>query len=226
MVTLDVTIGQTDVEVNSGDVSTGIISASSDAYEVRLKAEHFWESELGAYFSGTIGSADEIDGPGTTLDSGGGFLALSYRATMSDTFRMPVRFGPFLHTSDLEGPVGGVPTTITRDLIGVRLSAEPEYIIFQHDNGGKLSEMTVFAEINCGAGPTSTESGTLDEDGYAFTLGWELGVRYKLPMGLLAGLSFLSRKIHYGATESYNSGVFFGVDEDFIGVCITAGARF
>ena len=42
----------------------------------------------------------------------------------------------------------------------------------------------------------------------------------------LAGLSFLSHKTNFGTTESYNSGVFFGTDEDFTGVCITAGARF
>ena len=112
---------------------------------------------------------------------------------------------------------------------GVRLSVEPEYIIFQKDNGGKLAELSVFAEISCGSGPTTIEGGTLSEDGYAFTLGWELGARYKFPFGLLAGLSVLSHKSHFGATESYNGGpgsAFFGVDEDFTGVALTVGARF
>jgi hypothetical protein len=224
-VALAATIGETDFEVNDG---TQIFSSSEDAYEFRLRGEHFWESELGVFFSGHYGSADEIAGPGTSLDELGAFLALSYRATMGDTFRMPVRFGPFFQSSDQDGAVIGGPTpeTITRDLFGVRLSAEPEYIVFQHDKGGgKLAELSAFVEIACGAGQTNITAGALDEDGYAFTFGWELGARYKLPSGLLAGLSFLSHKTHFAATESYNSGVFFGVDDDFTGVCITVGAR-
>jgi hypothetical protein len=226
MLALAVTIGETDFETNDG---TAIFSASEDAYEFRLRGEHFWESELGVFFSGHYGSADEIGGPGTSLDEGGAFLALSYRATMGDTFRMPVRFGPFFQTSDQDGALVGGPTpeTITRELVGVRLSAEPEYIIFQQDKGGgKLAELSAFVEISCGSGPTNISAGALDEDGYAFTLGWELGARYKFPFGLLAGLSFLSHKTHFAATESYNSGVFFGVDDDFTGVCVTVGARF
>ena len=225
MIALAATIGETDFEVNDG---TAVFSASEDAYEVRLRGEHFWESELGVYFSGTIGTADEIGGPGTSLDDASAFLALSYRATMGDTLRMPVRFGPFVYMSDQDGAAVGGPSTVTisRDLVGVRLSAEPEYIIYQHDKDGKLAELSAFAEITCGSGPSNVSGGGLDEDGYGFTLGWEIGARYKFASGLLAGLSFLSHKTNFGTTESYNSGVFFGTDEDFTGVCITAGARF
>jgi hypothetical protein len=231
MATLGVAFGESDFEVNTG---TGIVATNADALFVRATGEHFWASELGVYVDGAIGSADDIDedvnnSPDSSLDTTRLFLAVSYRATMDDDFRLPVRFGPFFQETEQDDVLFGAGGAVTGTLFGVRLSVEPEYIVFQKEADGRLSELTVFAELACATGPTEVENNLASEDGYGFTFNWEVGLRYKLPIGVLAGLSFLSQKEHFDTTESYNGGpnsAFFGTDYDFTGIAITAGVRF
>jgi hypothetical protein len=108
----------------------------------------------------------------------------------------------------------------------VRLSAEPEFIVFQKNHGGKISELSIFGEIRAGAGPTKVEDNVDSEDAYSFVLDYEVGVRYRFPIGLITSLSYVGSKYHVGTTESYNNAVFFGLDDDFGGIMITGGWRF
>jgi hypothetical protein len=153
------------------------------------------------------------------------FLGLAYRATVDDKFRLPVRFGPFFNQSEQEDQ-GSVFGDVERSSVGVRLAAEPEYIVFQHNENGKVRELSVFAEFGCGSGPAKVKDSVDSEDGYAFNFNWEVGARYRMPSGLLVGLSYMAMKNHYGTTESYNNTAFFGVDDDFGGFMISAGLRF
>ena len=81
-------------------------------------------------------------------------------------------------------------------------------------------------EFGCGAGPSKVKDSVDSEDGYSFNFNWEVGARYRLPSGLMVGLSYMQMKNHYGATESYRNAVFSGVDDDFGGFMISAGLRF
>ena len=137
----------------------------------------------------------------------------------------PVRFGPFIQRTEQDDSQF-VDGAVERQTIGVRLSAEPEYIIFQNNENGQISELSVFGEIRAGAGPASIKDNVDDEDAYAFTLDYEIGVRYRLASGWLASLSYVASKYHIGTTESYNNAVFFGIDDDFNGIMLTAGYRF
>ena len=225
MATLGVAIGEQDVEVNTG---AAIASGSNDAFGFRLRGEHFFESELGFYVSAAYTKADDLEsGFRTGLDSTNLFVGLAYRATMDDDFRLPVRFGPYFHQSEQEVPAGG-DGDVKRSTIGIRLAAEPEYIIFQHAEGGRIRELSAFAEFGCGAGPAKVKDNVDSEDGYSFNFNWEVGMRYRMPSGLLVGLSYMAMKNHYGATESYNNPaiLFRGVDDDFGGFVISAGLRF
>lgn len=223
MVQLNVGIGEQTFEVNDG---TQILASDDDALHLRLRGEHFFKSGIGVFINGYLGTVDDIENSGVDQDNTGLFIAAAYRATMDDDFRMSVRFGPFLQALELSG--GG--SEIEYSTIGVRLSAEPEFIIFQNQQGRGMSEFSAFGEISCGAGPTNFESTNpnLDEDGYAFTLSWELGVRYRLGMGLMASLSFFQQKYHIGASESFNNAtvIFNGVDDDFSGFMVGVGYRF
>jgi hypothetical protein len=223
MIQLNVGIGEQTFETNDG---TQILASDDDALHLRLRGEHFFKSGIGVFFNGYIGTVDDIENSGVDQDNTGLFIACAYRATMEDDFRISVRFGPFLQALELSG--GG--SEIEYSTIGARLSAEPEFIIFQNPQGRGMAELSAFGEISCGAGPTNFESTNpnLDEDGYAFTLSWELGMRYRLGMGLMASISIFQQKYHIGASESYNSTTFTfnGVDDDFSGILIGVGYRF
>lgn len=231
MATLGFAIGEQDFEVNTGNIDTlnppaGVVSGSGDAFGFRLKGEHYLESDLGFHASINFTKADDVfSGIRSGISSSEIFLGLAYRATVDNKFRLPVRFGPFFHESEQEVPAGG-DGDIERSTIGVRLAAEPEYIVFQQNEGGKIRELSVFAEFGCGAGPAEVKDNVDSEDGYAFNFNYEIGARYRMPSGLLVGLSYMAMKNHYGATETFNNAIFNGVDDDFGGFVISAGLRF
>ncbi len=233
MLTLGFGIGDQDVENNTGNPNAGsppagIISRSTDAFHFRLRGEHFSERRLGVFVNAYLGKADDINenlgSADSSFDSLGIYIAASYRATMGESFRLPIRFGPFLQKSEEEdttSPIGAVE----RSTVGVKLSAEPEYVISQRMSDGQMTELSAFLDVGCGAGPSKVEANIGKEDGYAFTLNYEIGVRYRFGKWM-AGLSWFALKNHIGATESYNNAVFFGVDDDFTGVMLTGGIRF
>jgi hypothetical protein len=221
--------GQQDVEVNTGSLATGVVSRSADAFQFRLRGEHFFESDFGFFANVYFGNADDIDedlgATDSSYDTFGFFLAASYRARMGDNFRLPVRFGPFMQMSEQDNSQF-TDGAIERTTVGVRLSAEPEVVLSRRVSDGKVSELSVFGEFSCGAGPADVEDDVDSEEAYAFTLSYEIGARYRFASGLLVGLSWIGQKYHVGTTESYNNTAFFGVDDDFTGVLITAGWRF
>jgi len=238
MLTLGFGIGDQDVENNTGNVDaqnppTGIIARSTDAFHFRLRGEHFSERRFGIFVNAYLGKADDINkdlvplGLGSadsSFDSVGLFIAASYRATMGESFRLPIRFGPFLQKSEEEDATSTIGS-IERSAVGVKLSAEPEYVISQGMNNGEMTEISAFVDVACGAGPAKVKADIGSEDGYAFTLNYEIGVRYRWGKWL-AGLSWFALKNHIGTTESYENAVFFGVDDDFTGIMLTGGVRF
>jgi len=237
MITLGAAFGDQTLEVNSGNISspTPVRTRSTSAERYRLRAEHYFDSGLGIFFEGYQGSADGIDddlniagNPSSAFDSEGVFLAAAYRATLDDDFRLPVRFGPFIQSTEQsnssttfqpDGP-------ITRETMGIRLSAEPEIILVQRNRNGRIAEFSAFAEVRAGAGPTEVSDNVDKEDGYSFTIDYEFGLRFKWGIGLMTSLSWVGSKYHVGTTETYNNAVFFGLDDDFRGVMLTAGWRF
>ncbi len=236
MVSLGFGLGDQTLEVNRGEFPSpsnnnlpGVISRSTDAMHMRLRAEHFFGNDFGVFANIYIGSADDINedigSTESSLDSSGFFLAAAYRATMDDDFRLPVRFGPFMQAIEIDD--GNFTNgAITYSTIGVRLSAEPEFILWQTPDGDRISECSVFADLSCGAGPTNVEDDSNKEEAYSFTLSYELGLRYRFANGIFGGLSYFAQKYHIGTTESYRNQVFFGVDDDFNGIMLTAGLRF
>jgi len=193
-----------------------------------LRGEYFFANQFGVYFTGDFGTVKDIsiDFNGTPesidIDTLLLFLGASYRATIDDDFRMPVRIGPYYHKATIKG----FASDIDYETIGLKLVAEPEYIVFQHLEADRMSELTVFLEVGIGTGPTTVEDSTFKEKGNAFSAGLELGVRYKFFNGILVGLSFIDRKQYYGATDSYDNGfVFFGTEDDYLGVGLTVGGR-
>lgn len=225
-------------ETNTGNFTSRVVARDASSIYWRLRAEKFFESDFGVFVSGYIGLTDDINEDLGSIDSdqtnSGVFLAASYYSKMDDDFRMPVRFGPFFNRIELNDTTTSSVKT-EYETWGMRLAVEPEFIFFQNVSNGKVQELTAFAELACGAGPTdykSTDSNTGptgvngSEDGYAFTFTWELGLRFRLASGITASASYLAQKYHIGTSETYNGLVFFGVDDDFNGVMFSVGLRF
>lgn len=227
---LGIGIGKQTNEVNTGNLATRVVTSSATAYRVRLQGEHYFENDFGIFGEVYFGSADDIDedlgATSSSFDVNGFFIGAAYRAVMDDDFRLPVRFGPVIKMSEQENnalPDGAVE----RSSIGIRLQAEPEYIIFQNANSnGKVSELSTFAGFAAGAGPAEIEDNVDSEDAYAFSLDLELGARYRFASGFSLQGSFVYSKWHIGTTESYNNAAFFGIDDDFGGFMLTGGYRF
>jgi hypothetical protein len=225
-------VGDQDLETNNG---SQIFSRSTEALHIRLQGEYFFQSDFGFFATGYIGIADDINekapppnnSPDSSYDSFGVFLAASYRATMDERFRLPVRFGPYFLKSE-EKDVLSTFGTLERSNWGFKLAVEPEVVLSQTVTAGKVSEISVFGEFGCGAGPAKVKDNVDDEDAYAFTLSWEVGFRYRFTNGITAGVSWYDQKNHVGTTESYNNPLisFNGLDDDFTGVMITLGLRF
>ncbi|HEB52384.1 MAG TPA: hypothetical protein ENI87_03910 [bacterium] len=234
MITLGAAYGEQTNEVNTGNIDannppTGVLTSSASSVRGRLRAEHYFDSGIGVMFEGFVGSADDIEedlgATSSSYDSTGVFLGAAFRATMDDDFRLPVRFGPFLRRSERTNNLSTLGTLV-RETIGLRLSAAPEWILSQSNHDGRISELSVFGEVQVGVGPASVSNDSWDEDAYAFTFDYEVGVRYRFAFGLLTSLSWIGSKYHVGTSESYQQAVFFGIDDDFTGVMVTAGVRF
>ena len=229
MITMGLGLGEQTNEINTGNPAAGIATSAANSQRFRFRGEHFFESGFGIFAEGYLGFANDINedlgSPDSSQNSTGGFVAAAFRATLDDDFRLPVRFGPFFQRTAAED-VSFTDGDVVRSTVGVRLSAEPEYIIFQKSSGGKISELSVYGEIRAGAGPSKVKDDVDSEDAYAFTLDYEIGLRYRFGFGLLTSLSYVASKYHFGTSESYNNVVFFGIDDDFNGIMISAGARF
>ena len=233
MVSLGLAGGQEHYQFNNG---AGVNGGSNDSFRARLRGDYFFESELGIHVDTSLGQVDSIFADNSSLPRGnlrskGAFVALAYRATMDD-FRMPVRFGPYMQNLK-DGSTSRIASSgnasTTYDSIGVRLSAEPEYILKRWVSDGKASEMTVFADFGCGAGQATVEDGLDKERGYSFIFSLEAGARFKLQSGLMIGLSWFTQKYHVSSTDTYRNArnvVFYGIDDDFQAIMLTFGLRF
>jgi hypothetical protein len=217
-------VGKQNFTINTGTQNVG---GQTDAMFHNLRGEYFWPSAFGAWASADLGESDDISDLGgesvETLMIG---LGLSYRATIDDDFRMPVRVGPYIHQATLGGSAPNGDTEFS--MVGMKLTAEPEFIFMQNElEGGNRSEFTVFLELGLGGGPTTIENDVEKEEGMAFTYKYELGLRYKFSNGICIGLSSVRREQPYAGTNSFNTPgfAFFGSDDDFSGYALTVGVR-
>lgn len=229
MIALGIAFGDEDVETSAGSPGGEAVSRKTEATHIRLRAEHFFESEFGFLVTGFLGVADGIDedlgSPGSSWGSDGLFAALAYRETVGDWFRLPVRFGPFFHRAEQDA-AAFTAGAIERSMIGVRLSVGPEVILSQSETFGRLSEFSAFAEFSYGVGPAWIEDDAGSESTNASCVTWEVGVRYRFVSGLFAGLSWAGQRYHVDTATARDGTVFFGAEDEFSGVMLTAGVRF
>lgn len=220
-------LGDQNVEFNTGDpnLANPVNAASASAQLHRIEYEHLNPSQLGWYVQGQFGTAgdilEDLGVNDSDLRSTNLFFGFSCRATVDEAIRLPLRVGPYLHSSKFDFGAAG---DTDYETFGLKLSASPEYVILQRETGNKMVELSAFLNTTVGAGRSEVDSALGAENGYAFDLALELGVRYKFSSGYYVSLSALNRKSNYGATDSYDNGVvYFGLDDDFTGVALSFG---
>jgi hypothetical protein len=224
MVSYRFSYGKEDFGVDNG---TTLSKGNEFAMSHSLAGEYFFQNQLGAYFGADFGYGDKTNlasGFDVRVDSTLLFLALSYRATVDDYFRMPVRFGPYIHRATVKVYDAG---NVYYSTLGVRLSVAPEFVFFQHVDQGRISELSAFVELSVGAGPSHVRDSTSTGRGHASNIGAEIGLRYKFTSGFFVGLSCVYRDQEYGSTTNHVGGVtFFPTTDKFLGGGLTLGWRF
>jgi hypothetical protein len=217
--------GNESLEINNvGALETNELDDSSLSHDLRY--EGFSSSQIGFIIDLNYRSVDEVDfedlGPLADFTTTDAFVGLSYRALVDDDWRIPVRFGPYLHAFDLD-LIGG--SSVEYRQLGLRLSAEPEWILYQ-SSGERPSEFSAFLGLSAGAGASEIEDDDASETGYGFTFDAEVGVRWTTSGGLMLGLSASNSKANFGATDSYDEGTVFNpIDSDFIAFGVSIGWR-
>lgn len=217
--------GDQKFEVINTDI--GSFGGTASGVIHHLRGEYFFPSQLGFFANASFGSSDDtLEDSGSDdsgVDSTNIYFGVAYRATIDDTFRIPVRFGPYMHEADVDFDSANSAEYST---FGVKLSAEPEYILRQTITDNRMSEITLFADVGLGTGASDVKGGGTDQTGYAFQTSVELGSRYRMSNGLTFGLSLLYSKTNYGATDSFDdSAFFFGIDDDYTAAALTVAWR-
>jgi len=151
------------------------------------------------------------------------FPHLLYRAGAGDSFRMPVRLGPWIHALTLDDQ--GSTDRLRWVTLGVRLAIEPE-IVLERTPG---FEWTLFAGLSLAAGATrinlDSTTGNDDFDSNATSVGLEVGPRFRWKH-LCAGISFLHRGVTVDESDPSNGQTVSGIDSTFNGLALTLGGSF
>ncbi len=143
--------------------------------------------------------------------------------TENDIFRMPIRYGLYYNTFNLEDPSGEIKWST----IGPRFSLEPTIPIDLSEN----VELNFFAEGNIGFGATMVDVDiggvSDDETSTSYSLGFEIGTKVVVH-DFFAGVSYIYRFTHVSETDIDESSTFqvAETEVDFSGVALKLGARF
>jgi hypothetical protein len=132
------------------------------------------------------------------------FGHFSARPVGGNKFRMPIRFGPFMHgmRQDLNG---ASPDEVDYFTFGIRVEIEPEFDIYREDD----SALSVFwgGKLFSGVALVDVETTTFDETFDTTVAGY----------GLTTGVRFSARRFFTQAAYVYNFRRFDESDAEFVG---------
>ena len=165
-----------------------------------------------------IGSPDS---EGRQLDVFGYMLGIAHE---TDTFRLPIRVGAYVHQTSLEEQASALE--LDWNAIGLRFEAEPEEWIVVGDN----FSWGLYAQGSVGVHRTfiESEAGNLSNDfnGRGMTLGGGFGVQALFGQHLKARLGYLVRRTEERDSHS-DLGIFVNeMAQTFQGVVFELGLRF
>jgi len=207
----------------------GTLSGDTDGGFARLRAEFIFDQGIGGGFAFEGSSSDDdlfgdnggIDIQGRTGDA---FLFFVAQPSTDESFRMPMRIGPYFHTTTLDDDLTSLKTNW--NAVGLRLEIEPEVWLVRRDRfsfglygGASGGVHATSVALKGGGGKT-----TFDGDGA--TLGAEAGVQALWGRHVSTRFGYLYRVGREDESESKNGLRVSGATTSFSGLMLSVGVRF
>lgn len=146
-----------------------------------------------------------------------------YRVRAGERFRMPVRFGPWIHVLTLEDQNSS--DTLDWVSLGLRAAVEPEFALVRAED----FELSLFAELSVAGGSTrihlDSSGGDEDFDSSSAAFGFEFGPRFRWSH-FHAGVSYLHRGLAVDESDPENNAVVRAIDTSFDAIAFSFGGGF
>jgi len=207
----------------------GTLSGDTDGGFARMRAEFIFEQGIGGGIAlEGSSSGDDLFGDNGGLNvrgrTGDAFLFFVAQPSTDEAFRIPMRIGPYFHTTTLDDDLTSLKTTWGG--VGLRLEIEPEVWFVRRDRfsfgiygGGSGGVHATRVALKGGGGKT-----TFDGDGA--TLGAEAGVQALWGRHVSTRFGYLYRVGREDESESKNGITVPGATTSFSGLMLSVGVRF
>jgi hypothetical protein len=195
----------------------------------RMRAEYIFERGIGGGISLEGSSSDDDlfgDNGGINVKgrTGDAFLFFVAEPSTDESFRIPMRVGPYFHTTTLDNDVTSLKTTWGG--VGLRVEIEPEVWFLREDRfsfgiygGGSGGVHATRVVLRGGGGNT-----TFDGDGA--TLGAEAGVQALWGRHVSTRFGYLYRVAREDESDSKAGISVPGATTSFSGLMLSVGVRF
>jgi hypothetical protein len=221
-----------DVAVGAGEYehdTEGGLDGDTDGTYVRVRGEFVADAAIGGGFAieGAASDDDLFEDLGSP-DAEGGFGDLFLYFTgvpqADGVFRMPIRVGPYFHTTTIEED--STSSDIDWDGIGVRFELEPEVWIVRRAgfSFGFAGDASFGAHVTSIDAEISGVSDDFDGDGWA--LGAGLGVQALFGDHVSTRLGYVYRRTHEDESDASGGVVVREADASFSGFAFQLGVRF
>jgi len=207
----------------------GVRSGDTDGGFLRMRGEYVFDQGIGAGIAlEGYASDDDLFGNTGNLDirgrTGDAFVFFVAQPTEAESFRLPLRVGPYLHTTVLDDDVTSLKTNWNG--VGLRIEIEPEVWVVRRDR----FSFGFFGDAAVGAHATRVSlkggGGKTTFEGDGATLGAEVGVQALWGRHVTTRLGYLYRAGREDESDVKNGLAVSGVTTSFSGLMMSVGVRF
>lgn len=207
----------------------GVRSGDTDGGFLRMRGEYIFDQGIGAGLAlEGYASDDDLFGNTGTLNirgrTGDAFLFFVAQPSELESFRLPLRVGPYFHSTVLDDDVTSLKTTWGG--AGLRVEIEPEVWFVRRDR----FSFGLYGDAAVGAHATRVVlrggGGNTHFEGDGATLGAEVGVQAIWARHVTTRLGYLYRANREDESEVKNGLAVSGVTTTFSGLLVSVGVRF
>jgi hypothetical protein len=207
----------------------GGASGDTDGGYLLLRTEYLADMGIGGGLAleGSASDDDLMENAGS-LDTEGGmgdlFLYFAAVPAETDEFRLPIRVGPYVHSTILSED--STDTDITWGALGVRLEATPELWFLRRRSFAIGLVGGASAGIHVTRSELEVGSASEEFDGDGLTLGAELGIQALFANHVSTRIGYVFRTTHESESDDSNGLALREMDATFSGLALQLGVRF